>query len=78
MPFVVKEGGWLGAEARELVSKVVEHCDISERAKKAATIKILRAVHLAPMHTHLYMMAKFLTELQQERQNMAQFAAGAM
>ncbi len=40
----MKAGGRLGAEARELISKVVEHCDISERAKKAATFKILRAV----------------------------------
>jgi hypothetical protein len=30
------------------------------------------------MPTQAYMTAKFLTELKQERQNMAQFAAGAM
>ncbi len=44
VPFAVEAGGRLGAEARELISKVVEHCDISERAEKAATFKIIRAV----------------------------------
>ena len=53
-------------------------CDMTERARRAATFKILRASGIDLMHKQAYMMAKLIEELRREQQHMVDFANGVM
>ena len=58
----------MGPLARKFIDEVVEECDITEAAPRAAAFKILRAIGIDLMHKQAYTMAKLIEELRSEQQ----------
>ncbi len=51
---MVESGGRLGSLARTLIDEVVDECDMTESARRAATFKIMRAIGIAHAQASVY------------------------